>query len=124
MHEAKVPSKRLLDSIPEAVPGATDLLIDAAVGQEYTVLGHLALLLGEKLCAVRPLGQEDVGGEGDDDGGDALDEEEPLPGMETCNAVHVFEDAGGEETRYDVGDGVAGVPDGHAEGGFFLGVPR
>ena len=47
----------------------------------------------------------------------------PLPSMEIGNLIHVFQNAGGEETRDDVRDGVTGMPDGHASWVFFLVVP-
>lgn len=64
------------------------------------------------------------GADGDQDGDDLLDQEEPLPGVEACDVVHVLEDASGEEAGYDVADGVARVPNGHPEGRLLLGVPR
>lgn len=124
VHEAKDPGKGILDGLLDTIPGAADALVPASVGAEHAVLCHLALLLAEEPRIVRVVGQDEHGDQGDDDGGDSLNEEEPLPRVQPGDSAHGGQDAGREETRDDVGDGVAGVPDGHARGVLVLGVPR
>lgn len=124
VHEAEDPGERVLDGVPDAVPRAADHLLLAAVGAEDAVLRHLPLGGREEAGVLGPVGQQCVGAEGDEEGRDALDEEEPLPGVHVGGAVHRGQDPGREEARDDVGDGVAGVPDGHARGVLVLVVPR
>jgi hypothetical protein len=47
----------------------------------------------------------------------------PLPRMEIADLVHMLEDASGEKARDDVGNGIAGMPYGHASWIFLFVVP-
>jgi len=44
--------------------------------------------------------------------------------MEVSDSIHVVQDTSSEETRDDVGNGVAGMPYRHAHWILFFGVPR
>lgn len=79
MHEAEVPGERIHNSIPETIPGASDGLVDATVGAKNAVLSHLALLFCQPAGVVRPVGENKVGNNSNDNGDGTLDEEEPLP---------------------------------------------
>lgn len=123
MHEAEVPGKRITDCILNTIPSSANLLIDTTVGDEDSVLGHLTLLLSKELGVVGPRGKDKVRDDSDKDRSNALNEEEPLPSVHAGNAIHVLENTSSQETRDDVGDCVAGVPDCHPEGTLFFGVP-
>jgi hypothetical protein len=142
MHAAEEPGEWIADSILEAIPGASDTFVSATVGHKYTVLGHLFLLLVEEFGIVRPVWQDPEANYRDKDRDCTFDEDcvtvislglfskgrrvfltKPLPGMQIGDLVHVFQDSRSEETRNDVRDGVAGMPDGHASWVFFLVVP-
>lgn len=124
MHQAKEPRKRIPHRLLHPVPQSAVLLLAPAVGHEDAVLRHFPLLLGQEARVGRPLWQHEKGDKRDEDGRYAFNQEEPLPRVHARRVVHVFEDTSGQEAGDDVGDGVARVPDGHAEGTFFFGVPR
>lgn len=123
VHKAEVPGEGVLDGVPQAIPGASDLLLDATVGAEHTVLRHLLLFGGQEAGVVRPVGQQPESGKGDKDGDRALDDEEPLPRVKSKGVIHGGEDTRGEEAGNNVADGVAGVPNGHAQRALGLVVP-
>lgn len=62
------------------------------------------------------------GGDGDDDGGQAFDDEDPGPAVEAAEAGH-FGDCGGEEPAEGAGDGGRGEEDGGADAEFSASVP-
>lgn len=123
MHEAETPGKGITDCIFDTIPSSTNLLIDTTVRDEDSVLGHLTLLLSKELGVVGPRGKDKVRDDSDEDRSNTLNEEEPLPSLHTSNAIHVLEDTSSQETRDDIGDSVASVPDCHPEGTLFFGVP-
>jgi len=65
VHEAEVPGERILDGVPETVPGASDGLIDAAVGAKNAILSHLTLLFCQPAGVVRPVWKSPVGNKRD-----------------------------------------------------------
>lgn len=117
------PCEGLLDCLLKSIPGTAHLLIETTVADQNAVLSHFTFLFGEELGVMRPLGQEDKGGSGNHDGNNTLNKEEPLPRMQASNAVHVLKDTSCQETRNNVRDSVASVPDSHADRTFFFGVP-
>lgn len=124
VHETEVPGEGIANSILDTIPGSTDLLLNTTVGNQDSVLSHLAFLLSEELGVIGPRGKNEEGNDSDEDGDDTLNEEEPLPSVHTSDTIHMLQNTSGQETRDDVGDSVTSVPNSHAERTFFLGIPR
>lgn len=85
--------------------------------------GEGALLGGEPGGGLRVVGQHEPDHDADDDGGDALEDEEPLPAGEAALVVEEG-DARGEEAAEGAGDGDGGGEDGHAGRALFGLVPE
>jgi hypothetical protein len=57
--------------------------------------GEVALFFVQPLGRCWVVGEDEAGGDGDADGDDAFDDEEPSPSCDTHASVEVAEDAGG-----------------------------
>lgn len=123
VHQAEVPSKWISGCSLDTIPRATDALVMAAVGHLNAVHGHFALFRGQPFGVVRPRRKQEVGTGGHNNRCSALDDEEPLPGVEPENLVHVCQDTGGQEARQDIRHGISRMPDSHAHGILLFGVP-
>ena len=124
VHQAEVPGKWICGCGFDTIPCAADALVMAAVGHLNAVHGHFALFWGQPFGVVRPRWKQEVGTGGHDNRCSALDDEEPLPSVETENLVHVCQDTGSQEPRQDIRHGISGMPDSHAHGVLLFGVPR
>jgi hypothetical protein len=123
VHQAEIPSEGILDRVPQAVPGTTHLLIATAVGHKHTILCHLPLLFVKEARVIRPVRQREESTGGDQERDNSFNQEEPLPSVQTCDVVHVFEDSCCQETGDNVADSISSVPDGHTHGTLFFGIP-
>ena len=68
------------------------------IGNHDSILSHLPLLLGEPLGIMGPIREKKEGNNGNQNGGCSLDKEEPLPGVQLKESVHIVENSCGEET--------------------------
>lgn len=78
------------------------------------------------LCAAvgGPPRKDHVCAYSDEDGGHSFNQEEPLPGVQSCDAIHVLKDSCGQETGENICDSVTGVPDRHSHWGLVEAIPR
>lgn len=79
VHAAEHPGEGVFDGFLESIPGASDLFLLAAVGQQYTVLRNFPLFLRQPASVLGPIGKEEERYDADEDTGGTLDDEEPLP---------------------------------------------
>lgn len=120
-HQGKQPRAVIGNGLPQprhrarARPPARDVALDARV-RELPLCGR------EPPCVERRVGQEEDPQHGDEDGDDALDQEEPAPALPAVRAVEAGEDACGDEAREGAGEHVARIEDRHARGYFFARV--
>lgn len=77
LHEAKEPDTVVLDRLHEALPSRALLLQIDGVALN-TLMSELALFGGEPLGGEREVWQDEAAHDGDDEGDDALEDEEPL----------------------------------------------
>lgn len=116
----------VLHAHPETIPVATSVILrKTTCRNSLSVLGHLSLLLSDKVCAsrVREVGNKPEANGSNKDTDDSFKKEEPLPSSQISNALHVGQDAGGQKTGQSLRDGVSSVPDTHPERGLVLCVP-
>jgi hypothetical protein len=123
VHQAEEPRERVFSSVLDAIPSTTNLLVVTTVRNHNAVLGHFGFFGGHPLGVVRPRWKQEEAGDGNENGRYALNDEKPLPGVETKCTLHVLENSSSEETRQNVGHSVTRVPDGHAHRVLLLGVP-
>jgi len=111
-----------LGALPKGLVLAVDPVVLANVLLESPD-GQLALLLGQPRRRPREVGQHPVAAEGDDDGGGALDDEEPLPRRVAARAVHAVLDAGRDEAREGARDEGTRIHDGRSEAELLARIP-
>lgn len=81
------------------------------------------LLFIEPRGRPREVGEDEVRADGEEDGDDALNQEEPAPGAPPAHAIHVARDAGGYEAREGTSDKGARIEERRAEAELGSGVP-
>lgn len=96
--------------------GLTHVLDDTQLRNETFVLGEAAGVGGQ-------IRQDEAGGDGDSDGGSTFNPEKPTPGSMAKGALHVGQDAGGDQGGEGVGDEVATEQDGVPGGQLAARVP-
>lgn len=82
-----------------------------------------ALLFGKELCRLGEIVEQEEGRDGNENGGDAFEDEDPAPAFETADAVH-FADGEGEKATKCAGDGGGGEEHGLAELDLVAAVPH
>lgn len=122
VHDGEEPEVRVDDGL------LGDLAVPVLVGHggrkgAEALDGEGALLGGEPSGGLGVVREHEPDHDADDDGGDALEDEEPLPTREATLAVEEG-DARGEETAKGAGDGDGGGEDGHAGGALLGFVPE
>jgi hypothetical protein len=94
---------------------------ETVVGE--TLSSKETLLGGEPLGGRGPVGHDEPGEESDEGASDTLNEEEPLPSLQSSGTVEVLSDDTGEESGESTGNGGGGVVDGEPGGELVLLVP-
>jgi hypothetical protein len=77
-HETEEPDNRVLGCLLETLHGRAVTLVGSGI-ELHTVVGEVPLLFGEPLGVVREIGEDEVSDDGNDEGDDTLEDEEPLP---------------------------------------------
>jgi hypothetical protein len=119
VHGGKDPREWFFGSLNDAAPVAAFIVLAESTSRDVcAVLYYGALFRGEVVSAgVAWLVWQIVESKKSyQDGYHALDEEEPLPRVQTCNVVHVREDSCSEDAGDDVGDDVSRVLNAYAKG--------
>lgn len=97
----KHPGERVPDGLSNTAPvGALIVFADSTGRHVSTVLSHSTLFSGEEVCAsvTRPVGKEPESKESYGNADGTLNDEEPLPSVQTSDVVHVGQDTSGQET--------------------------
>lgn len=82
-----------------------------------------SLFLGEEASGLGKVVEEEIGGDGDNDGYDSFEDENPAPAFQAANAVH-FADGESQEAREGACDGCGGEEHGLAELDFVTAIPH
>ena len=109
-----------VDTLLSAVPSVT---LSQDLHSSNVPNSQSPLLIGQPSRRPRKVGQNKGAGTGHDDGGDALNDKQPLPRAEPACPVHPVGHACRDEAGESAGDQGARVQDGGSEAEFLAGVP-
>jgi hypothetical protein len=120
LHEGKEPQLRIACSLLETSPRGDDALLAHSI-EKNTVVCQQALFGSKPLRIERIIGEDEGGYKSDDECGDALDDEQPLPSRLSGDTVQ-FEDTDSDQTSEGGCENVASVQDRDARGNLLASV--
>jgi hypothetical protein len=120
LHEGKEPQLRIACSLLETSPRGYNALLAHSI-EKNTIVRQQALFGSKPLRVERVIGEDEGGYKSNDECGDALDNEQPLPSRLSGDTVQ-FEDADSDQTSESGCENVACVQDRDTRGNLLASV--
>jgi hypothetical protein len=112
-HEGEDPDHGILSSLAETSPdGGVLTLADGIDG--HAADSKVTLSLCEPPCVVREVGKQEKTDDGNQEGDNTLEDEEPLPARDASNITKTVEDTSCDQTSEGSGEDVTSVKDSDA----------